>query len=72
MPWNPTGWFATHRTRESHERPRNYNDPSKQHELEHFYDKSTTIDRLKVVALVVPLLLIAALVAFIAFNILTS
>ena len=72
MPWNPTGWNVARRTRAPHERPRNYNDPSKQHELESFYDRSTTIEKLKVFAVVVPLLLVIGLVAFIAFNILSS
>lgn len=68
MPWNPTSWQVTRRTRAPHERPRDYNDPSKQHELDHYYDRSVWPDRIKTTLILVVLLAILALVVFIAFN----
>ena len=72
MPWNPTSWFVASRTRAPHERPRDYNDPSKQHELDSYYDRSSTADKLKFLVLLVPLLAIVCLIAFVAFNVLSS
>lgn len=69
MPWNPTSWHVARRTRAPHERPRNYNNPSKQHELEHFYDRSRTVDTLKIIAVAVPFLAVLGFIAFIIFNI---
>ena len=72
MPWNPTSWHVTRRTRAPHERPRNYNDPSKQHELDTFYERSSLIDTLKIVAVAVPLLAVLGFVAFIIFNVVSG
>ena len=72
MPWNPTSWFVASRISAPDERPREYNDPSKQHELDSHYARSSKADWLKTIALLIPVLAIAALIAFIAFNLLSS
>lgn len=69
MSWNPTSWQVTRRTRAPHERPREYNDPSKQHELDHYYDRSVWSDRIKAALSLIVLVAVLALVAFIAFNV---
>ena len=57
------------RVRGPGERPREYNDPSKQHEFDHFYDRSAWPDRIKTAVGVAVVLAIVALVVFIVFNI---
>ncbi len=69
MPWNPAGWVGASRARAPHERPRDYNDPSKPHELEHYYDRANWPDRLKTGFMLLVLVGIIALIGFIVFNI---
>lgn len=69
MPWNFINRQITRGPRTPDERPREYNDPSKQHELDHYYNRSVWPDRIRTASALVVLIAVLALVAFIAFNV---
>lgn len=69
MPWNLINRHYIRGPRAPDERPREYNDPSKQHELDHYYNRSPWPDRIKAASALVVLIAVLALVVFIAFNV---
>ncbi len=69
MPWNLTSWLVTSRARAPHERPREYNDPSKAHQLDQYYDQPYWPARLRTVVSLVVLVAILSFAGFIIFNV---
>lgn len=72
MSWNPTSWFVSARTRAPHERPREYNDPSKHYQLDHFYSYARWPHHVRTAVSLVVLGAILAFVGFIVFNLVFS
>lgn len=62
---------TTHRTRDAHERPREFNDPSRL-DTQTAYYQGRHLHWFKLVLILVPFLAALAVVGFIVFNLLTD
>ena len=62
---------TTHRTRDAHERPREYNDPSRLDTQPSFYD-GPHLHWAKLVLLAVPAIAVVAVIGFIIFNLISN